>query len=123
MKDFQTKKSRGFGFVSYYNLQDAKTAKLQANHIAILKRPIRITWKKQIKDMSAENNIFVKNISRNVSEKDFEQIFSQFGIVFSSKISYDENGVTRGYGYVQFEEKESTDKCLENKVSLVLDGQ
>lgn len=28
MKDFQTKKSRGFGFVSYYNLQDAKTAKL-----------------------------------------------------------------------------------------------
>ena len=51
MKDFQTKKSRGFGFVSYYNLQDAKTAKLQANHIAILKRPIRITWKKQIKDM------------------------------------------------------------------------
>ncbi len=123
MKDFQTKKSRGFGFVSYYNLQDAKTAKLQANHIAILKRPIRITWKKQIKDMSAENNIFVKNISRNVSEKDFEQIFSQFGSVFSSKISYDENGVTRGYGYVQFEEKESTDKCLENKVSLVLDGQ
>lgn len=28
MKDFQTKKSRGFGFVSYYNLNDAKTAKL-----------------------------------------------------------------------------------------------
>jgi len=33
MKDFQTKKSRGFGFVSYYNLNDAKNAKQQANHV------------------------------------------------------------------------------------------
>lgn len=73
--------------------------------------------------MSAENNIFVKNIGRNVSEKDFEQLFAQFGPVFSSKISYDENGISRGYGYVQFEDKESTDKCLEGKSALVLEGQ
>ena len=112
MKDFQTKKSRGFGFVSYYNVNDAKNAKLQANHTAILKRPIRITWKKQIKDMSSESNIFVKNIPKNAVEIDFEQLFSQFGAVFSSKISYDEQGVSRGYGYVQYEEKESTEKCM-----------
>ena len=48
--------------------------------------------------MSAENNIFVKNISKNTTEKEFEDIFLQFGSVFSSKISYDENGVSRCYG-------------------------
>jgi len=32
MKDFNTKKSRGFGFVSYYNVVDAKNAKSQTNH-------------------------------------------------------------------------------------------
>jgi hypothetical protein len=48
--------------------------------------------------MSAENNIFVKNISKTATEKEFEEIFLQFGSVFSSKISYDENGISRCYG-------------------------
>jgi len=64
MKDFQTKKSRGFGFVSYYNVTDAKNAKSSTNHTVILTRPIRITWKKSIKEMSIEHNVFVKNIAR-----------------------------------------------------------
>lgn len=73
--------------------------------------------------MSPENNIFVKNIDKSTTEKDFEGLFVQFGNIFSSKISYDEQGKSRGYGYVQFEDKESTDKCLAGKNKLVLDGQ
>ena len=65
----------------------------------ILTRPIRITWKKHINEMSAENNIFIKNINKNATEKEFEDIFVQFGQVFSSKISYDENRNSRCYGY------------------------
>jgi len=75
MKDFHTKKSRGFGFVSYYNVVDAKNARQQTNHSVILSRPIRITWKKHIKEMAVENNIFVKNIPKNTTEKEFEEIF------------------------------------------------
>jgi RNA recognition motif-containing protein len=39
--------------------------------------------------MSAENNIFIKNIPKEVTEKEFEDLFAKFGQVFSSKISYD----------------------------------
>ena len=104
MKDFTSKKSRGFGFVSYYNVTDgiflilAKNAKQATNHSIILTKPIRISWKKHLKEMSSENNIFVKNVNKNVSEREFEEYFSQFGQVFSSKISYDEKGESRGYG-------------------------
>ena len=49
--------------------------------------------------MSAENNIFIKNVHKDVTEKEFEELFAQFGQVFSSKISYDENGQSRCYGY------------------------
>jgi len=76
MKDFNTKKSRGFGFVSYYNVSDAKNAKQSTNHSTILTKPIRISWKKHLKEISAENNIFVKIVSKNVSEKEFEDYFS-----------------------------------------------
>jgi len=41
----------------------------------ILQHPIRITWKKHIKEMSAENNIFIKNIPNNATEKEFEDLF------------------------------------------------
>ena len=51
--------------------------------------------------MSADNNIFVKNISKNVTEREFEEFFTYFGQVFSSKISYDEKGESRGYGYLK----------------------
>lgn len=120
MKDVNTKKSRGFGFVTYYNVTDAKNARDKTNHTVILTKPIRISWKKALKEMSPEHNIFVKNIDKSVTEKDFETLFTSFGNVFSSKISNDENGVSRGYGYVQFEDKESTDKCLAQKDKLVL---
>jgi len=41
-----------------------------------------------------------------------DSVFSQFGTIFSSKIAYDENGDSLGYGYVQFESREYADKCL-----------
>lgn len=112
MKDITSKKSRGFGFVSYYNVTDAKNAKNGNNHLVILTKPIRITWKKSIKELAQDLNLFVKNVPQDLSEADFENLFSPFGSIFSCKLSRQENGQNRGYGYVQFEEKESAEKAL-----------
>lgn len=62
LKDIQTKVSRGFGFVSYYNYNDALNAKNSANHAVIFSKPIRVTWKKNIHELSPDNNVFVKNL-------------------------------------------------------------
>jgi len=75
MKDANTKKSRGFGFVTYYNITDSKNAKEKTNHTVILSKPIRILWKKPLKEMSPENNIFVKNVDKSTTEKEFESVF------------------------------------------------
>lgn len=37
---------------------------------------------------------------------ELEKYFSRFGTVFSCKLSHDQDGRSRGYGYVQFENKE-----------------
>jgi polyadenylate-binding protein len=70
------------------------------NHTIILTKPIRIAWKKSLKEISAENNIFVKNIPQSANEKDLESLFLNFGQIFSCKISVDDLGKSRGYGYV-----------------------
>lgn len=60
LRDFRNKKSRGFAFVTFYVLREADNARINANHDQILSNPIRVTWKKNLRDMDPEANVFVK---------------------------------------------------------------
>jgi len=81
-------------------LRDAETAKHNSNHEYILSNPIRVTWKKNLKELNALSNIFIKNLDTSVTVADIDSVFSQYGTIFSSKIAVDESGASRGYGYV-----------------------
>jgi len=110
------KKSRGFAFVTYYNKSDAEKARNATNHEVILQNRIRVAFKRNIKDLQPEANIFVKNVPNNIDPIEFEKFFLKFGEVFSSRLnilSKDQGGI--GYGYVQFDNKDSVQKCLENQ--------
>jgi len=76
MRDYTLKKSRGFAFVSYYNLKDAENAKNLSNHDKILNNPMRVTWKKNVREMNPEANVFVKNLDESVTVKDLDSLFS-----------------------------------------------
>jgi len=81
-----------------------------------LQNRLRVTFKKDIKSLSTEANVFVKNIPNDVTPAEFETFFTQFGEVFSSKLNiFDQSQGAVGYGYVQFENKESVQKCLEQQ--------
>ena len=100
MRDRTVKTSRGFAYVSFYQLKDAESARLQANHEKILKQELRVTWKKNLKEVNREANVIVKNLDESVTGQTLDQEFSQFGSIFSSIVCYDTNGNSRGYGYV-----------------------
>jgi polyadenylate-binding protein len=118
MRDLQNKKSRGFAFLSYYNIRDAENAKTNSNHEYILSNPIRVTWKKNLRELSTEFNIFIKNLDPSITVADIDSTFSQFGTIFTSKLSMDEKGNSRGYGYVQFESKESAERAIAEASNL-----
>lgn len=48
----------------------------------------------------------------DITIKELDDFFSKFGSIFSSKIAKSDNGVALGYGYVQYDDKESADKCI-----------
>jgi len=106
--------------LSYYNLRDAETAKNNSNHEYILSNPIRVTWKKNLKELNALSNIFIKNIDSSVTVADIDAAFASYGTIFSSKVAVDEAGNSRGYGYVQFDAKESAEKCLADAANIRL---
>ncbi len=58
--------------------------------------------------------LFVKNIAGTVNEVLLESIFKQFGEVESTKIVYDKiTWESRGFGFVEFKNKEDALKAIE----------
>ena len=68
--------------------------------------------------MKGEKNfnqsLLVKNIDKNVSQKEFYQLFLQYGEIDSAKIEYDENGNSKGFGYIYYSSVEGAEKAKEN---------
>lgn len=92
----------------------AEAARINANHDVILKKPIRVTWKRNFRDLDKDANIFIRNISQELRIQDIDSYFSKYGAIFSSKMPQNENtGELLGYGYIQFEKKEQAEACLQ----------
>jgi polyadenylate-binding protein len=57
------------------------------------------------------SNVFVKNFPEDVTARELELEFSVCGHIISSKISYDQGGKSRRYGFIQFDTAEAASKA------------
>ena len=58
-------------------------------------------------------NIFVGNLSDAVDEKKLRDVFSQFGIVVSTRIMRDsESGSSKSFGFVSYDNFEASDLAI-----------
>ena len=48
-------------------------------------------------------NIYVKNLDPEVTQDDFTELFQQFGNVTSAVVQFDDEGKSKGFGFVSFE--------------------
>ena len=58
-------------------------------------------------------NIYVKNLDTEVTQTEFEDLFKQFGNVTSAVVQVDEEGRSRGFGFVNFETHEEAQKAVD----------
>ncbi|MBN1796287.1 MAG: RNA-binding protein [Sedimentisphaerales bacterium] len=69
-------------------------------------------------------NIYVGNLSRDVSEDDLRQAFGAYGEVESVNIIKDKfSGESRGFGFVNMPNKEEASKALEEANGQELNGR
>ncbi len=58
-------------------------------------------------------NIYVGNLSRDVSETDLKEAFQAFGEVASASVIKDKyTGESRGFGFVEMPNKDEADKAI-----------
>ena len=77
-------------------------------------KPIRICkyeGKGPIRKNNIKQSLLIKNIDINMTQKEFYNIFLKFGDIVSGKIEYDENGISKGFGYIYYYTEESAEEA------------
>ncbi|CAO3635711.1 unnamed protein product [Cunninghamella echinulata] len=111
----------GFGFVEFLSEEDAHYAARIMNQIRLWGKPIRVnkaTADRRNLDVGA--TLFIGNLDPEVDEKLLYDTFSAFGqIIQTPSITRDpETGTPRGFGFISFDNFESSDAAIDG-----MDGQ
>jgi polyadenylate-binding protein len=120
-RDMITRRSLGYAYVNFQQPADAERALDTMNFDVLRGRPLRIMWSQRDPALrkSGIGNVFIKNLDKNIDNKSLYDTFSAFGNILSCKIMTDENGQSKGFGFVHFETQDAADNAI-NKVNGML---
>lgn len=124
-RDAITRRSLGYGYVNYHNMADGEKALQELNYAPIKGVPCRIMWSQRDPSVrrSGDGNVFIKDLDASIDNKALHELFSSFGNILSCKVALDESGISKGYGFVHFEAKESAEEAIAKLNGLLLNDR
>ncbi|ENN71680.1 polyadenylate-binding protein 4-like isoform X1 [Dendroctonus ponderosae] len=124
-RDSRTKQSLGYGYVNFSTTLEAETVLDTMNFDLLKGKPIRIMWSQRDPTLrkSGIGNLFIKNLDKNIDNKAMYDTFSAFGHILSCKVALDDDGCSKGYGFVHFETEDVANKAIEKVNGMLLNGK
>ncbi|KAJ6572899.1 hypothetical protein B0H10DRAFT_1774297 [Mycena sp. CBHHK59/15] len=113
--------SKGYGFVHYETGEAADSAIKAVNGMLLNDKKVyvghhisRKERQSKLDEMKSQfTNLYVKNVDPEMSQDEFEMLFTQFGTVTSALIQVDEEGKSKGFGFVNYENHEDAQKAVD----------
>ncbi|CCC09889.1 unnamed protein product [Sordaria macrospora k-hell] len=114
--------SKGYGFVHYETDEAASQAIKHVNGMLLNEKKVYVGHHIPKKDRQSKfeemkanfTNVYVKNINHEVTDDEFRELFEKFGEVTSSSLARDQEGKTRGFGFVNFTTHEAAAKAVDD---------
>eukprot|EP00004_Rigifila_ramosa_P014813 TRINITY_DN33_c0_g1_i5.p1 TRINITY_DN33_c0_g1~~TRINITY_DN33_c0_g1_i5.p1 ORF type:complete len:620 (-),score=142.09 TRINITY_DN33_c0_g1_i5:76-1935(-) len=124
-RDAITRRSLGYGYVNYHSFSDAERALELLNYTPLKERPMRIMWVQRDPSSrrSGPGNIFIKNLAKTIDIRTFSDTFSAYGNILSCKIALDEDGKSKGYGFIHYETAEMAATAMSKVNGMLLEGK
>ncbi|KAK9101163.1 hypothetical protein Scep_024593 [Stephania cephalantha] len=109
-------KSKGFGFVQFDNEGSALYA-IKALHGAVVhgkKLYVSKFLRKSLRESEeSSKHLYIKNLDHDLTEEMLKDRFSEFGKVSSLVITKDDRGISKGFGFINFNSAEDAKKAME----------
>ncbi|XP_024924392.3 polyadenylate-binding protein 6 isoform X1 [Ziziphus jujuba] len=107
-RDSLTGDSLRYAYVNFFSFSHASKALNFLNHTELKGKPMRIMWSQRdpLTRKTGIGNLFVKNLDPSITSGQLQHMFSNYGTILSCKVA-EENGKSKGFGFVQFNSEES----------------
>ncbi|ORX57069.1 polyadenylate binding protein [Hesseltinella vesiculosa] len=123
--------SKGYGFVHYETEEAAENAIKHVNGMLLNDKKVYVGHHIARKERQAKieelrskfTNVYVKNLDTEVTDDEFTAMFEQFGPITSALISRDEEGNSKGFGFVNYENFEDAHKAVDNLNDKDINGK
>ncbi|CAL2041923.1 unnamed protein product [Caenorhabditis brenneri] len=125
MRDPTTKRSRGFGFVTFTGKTEVDAAMKQRPHVidgktVDPKRAVPRDDKNRSESNVSTKRLYVSGVREDHTEDMLTEYFSKYGNVVKSEIILDKaTQKPRGFGFVTFDDHDSVDQCVLQKSHMV----
>ncbi|PLN84484.1 hypothetical protein BDW42DRAFT_162694 [Aspergillus taichungensis] len=113
--------SKGYGFVHYETAEAANNAIKHVNGMLLNDKKVFVGHHISKKDRQSKfeemkanfTNVYVKNVDPEVTDDEFRTAFEKFGDITSATLSRDQDGKSRGFGFVNYSTHESAQAAVD----------